>query len=170
MPSEDKTESATLRIKRALVHRACTNFRGAEMIAELNRRYLQRQALLQIKDEDILQTFEAAANAHREYRQDILDCLRKTDFNREEDPEIQQLIIDDLFEQELAIHLLRTEGMPENELPALSPALARLNAYEQRHRKTSGQEELAWSDQGTQVKNARIRARILLTQPVPYLH
>lgn len=171
MSSDEDTESASRRLKQTLLRKAFNEGRGPAAIAELNRRYLQRKALFELSDEAIIGQFEAAAYAAREDREEdrrvILECLNKTNFNREESPEIRELMMQDLAEQELTIDLLRAEGMPENKLPKLSMGLARLNAYEKLNGKSTGEVPDQWSDNDPQVQTSRQKARMILSQSAP---
>ena len=171
MSSDETVDETSRRLKQALLRKAFSENRGNAAIADLNRRYLQKKALFTATDEDIISQFEAAAFALRadraEDRKLILECLGKTDFNREESPEIRELMMQDLAEQELTIDLLRTEGMPEDKLPKISMALARLNAYERINGKVSGENWDEWSDNDPQIKFNRNRAREILSRKTP---
>lgn len=171
MSSDEDTESTTRRLKQALLRKAFSQGRGTAAISDLNRRYLQRQAMLATPDEDIVGQFEAAACSLRQDRAEdrriILECLSKTDFSREESQEIRELMMQDLAEQELTIDLLRAEGMPEDKLPKLSMGLARLNAYEKLNGKSTGEVPDQWSDNNPQVQASRQRARMILSQGAP---
>lgn len=167
MSSDEKVESASRRLKHAVLRRAFSEGRGTATIADLNRRYLHKQALHAVKDEDILGQFEAAANSLRETRQQILECLSKTDFNREESPAIREMMMQDIAEQELTIDLLRMEGMPEEKLPKISMALARLNAYERQNALLTNSEEpewYEWSDSNPRIAYNRRRAHEILSK------
>ena len=161
MSSDEQLDSRGL--KRAFLKKAISQGRGPEAIAKLNRLAVNKRTTFMAQDEDILGAFEDAANNFRG-RKDILDCLNKTNFNREEDPETNQFIMEDLAEQELTIDLLKAEGMPENKLPTLSMALARLNAYERKNGKDSGEIWDEWSDNDPQIQASRQKARSILRQ------
>jgi|GEM_PF-4625429 uncharacterized protein YfaS (alpha-2-macroglobulin family) len=171
MSSDEDIEAASRRLKQALLRKAFSEGRGPAVIADLNRRHRQKQAMLATPDEDIVSQFEAAAYAlnqdREENRRAILECLSKTNFNREESQEIRELMMQDLAEQELTIDLLRAEGVTEDKLPKLSMALARLNAYERLNGKSTGEVPDQWSDNDPQVQASRQKARMILSQDGP---
>ena len=159
-----------LQLKKQFLNRAIGEGRGAEAIAALNRLYTNIKETRSTPDEVILNSIEEIARAERaEISRIIQECLEKTDFNREEPEEIREYMILDLTEQELTIDLLRKEGVPEDKLPKLSLALARLNAYE---RLKGGEQADAWSDNDKDVQKARNKARLILNMesPSPLFH
>lgn len=166
MSSDEDTESTTRRLKQAFLKRAFSEGRGTQAISELNRHYLRRIALLQVTDQQIMEKLEEAANLLRG-RNEILECLNKTNFSREESQEIRELMMQDLAEQELTIDLLRAEGVAEDKLPKLSMALARLNAYEKINGNSTGEVPDQWSDNDPQVQASRHKARTILSQRMP---
>lgn len=159
-----------LQLKKQFLNRAIGEGRGPQAIAALNRLYTNIKATKSAPDEDILKNIDEMAQQERaEISRIIQECLEKTDFNRQEPEDIREYMILDLTEQELTIDLLRKEGMPEDKLPKLSLALARLNAYE--HLK-GGEQADAWSDNNKDVRNARNKARLILNMesPSPLFH
>lgn len=138
MSADEQMDSAQKKfyLKQQFLRRARAEGRGPEALRQLNRLYVNVSATHALSDEDLITSIEDIASTVREDRRAILECLRKTDFEREEDPEIQSLILKDLEGQQHTISILKAMGIPENMLPTLSPAIARLNAYE---RKTGGQ-------------------------------
>lgn len=118
-------------LKRKFLSRAIGEGRGPEAIAKLNRFYKNAQATRATPDEDILKGIEEMAQAERaEISRIIQDCLAKTNFDREEPEEVQELIKEELANQQNEINMLLSMGVPKGLMPELSPAIARLNAYE----------------------------------------
>lgn len=118
-------------LKRKFLSRAIGEGRGPEAIATLNRFYRNAQATRAIADEDIRRNIEEIGDAERaEISQIIQECLAKTNFERAEPPEIQELIHEELANQQNDINVMLSMGVPKGLLPELSPAIARLNAYE----------------------------------------
>jgi len=164
MSSDEQMDSR--RLKHAFLRRAIMQGRGPEAIAKLYQLALNKRTTFEMQDEEILNIFEAVADDLRG-RKDILDCLSRTNFSREEAPATNQFIMQDLAEQELTIDLLRAEGMPEEKLPKLSMGLARLNAYERKIGKEICKE---WSDNDPQIRASRHKARQILNQSAAPTH
>ncbi|QQG36757.1 MAG: hypothetical protein HYS17_03005 [Micavibrio aeruginosavorus] len=118
-------------LKRKFLSRAIGEGRGPEAIATLNRFYKNAQATHATPDAAILKNLEEIGRTERaEISRIIQECLAKTNFDRAEPPEIQELIEEELANQQNEINMMLSLGVPKNLLPELSPAIARLNAYE----------------------------------------
>ncbi len=162
----DDFTNKRFQLKQQFYRRAAAEGRGPEALAHLNRIAKNVKTTRETPDEEILKDFAQMEREEREeVRRIIEECVNKTDFNREDPPEVKELMIQDLTEQELTIDLLRSEGMPEDKLPQLSIGLARLNAYE----KLKGEGGDAWSDNDKQVQVARNKARMILSMQSPNL-
>lgn len=178
MASDEQMDAARRKFEltRQFYKRACAEGRGDEALAKLRALKAAKAETYKRSDEEIRTQMESwAAEERAEVRQIIEECVNKTDFDREEeDPVIRQYMREDLEEQALVIHILREQGCPEDELPQLNKAFARLNAYERRE----GRDE-RWSYQDDKhqalrlsVHNYRKEYRHFLKQeaPVPSLN
>lgn len=118
-------------LKRKFLSRAIGEGRGPQAIARLNQFYRNAQATHATPDEDILRNIEEVGQAERaEISRIIQECLAKTDFDRAEPEDVQELIREELANQQNEIDMLLSMGVPKGLMPELSPAIARLNAYE----------------------------------------
>ncbi|MFN3828219.1 MAG: hypothetical protein ACK4NR_11420 [Micavibrio sp.] len=144
MPEEHRNEAEQKRfdLKRKFLSRAIENGKGPWAIGMLNRLHRNVAATKAEPDHQIIERIEREGQAERaEIRRIILECLEQTEFGRAEDPEIQEMIDRELDHQKTAISVLRSLGVPEDMLPEISPAIARLNAYERKN----GQNPTSWS-------------------------
>lgn len=178
MSSDDQMDAAQRKFEltRQFYKRACAEGRGDEALAKLRKLRAAKAETYQRTDDEIRTQMQQWADEERtEVRRIIEDCVNKTDFDREEDdPVIRQFMIDDLEEQALVIHILHEQGCPEDEIPQLNRAFARLNAYERRE----GREQ-RWSYQDDKHQALRLSVhnyfeeyRVFLKQkpPVPSLN
>lgn len=118
-------------LKKQFLSRAVEKGRGPWAIGMLNRLYTNAQATKAEPDEQIIERLNKWGDEEKqEIKRIILECLAKTDFQRAEDPETQALIDRELDSQKAAISVLHAMGVPQELLPEISPAIARLNAYE----------------------------------------
>lgn len=136
MSSDEQLNAAQRKFEltRQFYKRACAEGRGDQALAKLRQMKATKAETYQRSDEEIRAQMQNLADEERaEVRRIIEECVNQTDFDREEDdPVIRQYMMDDLEEQALVIHILREQGCPEDELPALNRSFARLNAYERR--------------------------------------